>query len=305
MTTRSNYVVLLNAAAGAVAGGEREDAIRELFESRGVHANIRTLEKGEDVVAAGMRAVAERPEVVVAGGGDGTLNAIAQSVVGSGVTFGVLPLGTLNHFAKDLGIPIDVRAAVDTICNGHVRRVDVGRVNGRAFLNNSSLGMYPQLVRRRDKLTQRFGRGKWPAAIWAALTVLRRHPFVQVRLTVDGKSLDRRTPLVFIANNSYELEGVHLGARRCLDAGHLSIHIVDRTDRIGLITLAIRAVFGALRQANDFETFCALRVEVHTRRRNVMVATDGEVSLLESPLIYQVEPQALAVLVPRSAVPHS
>src|SRR5678816_322040 len=96
-TTRSRHVVLLSAAAGAGAGAEREQKIRELFESRGVHANIRTLAKDEDVMTAGRRAVAEKPEVVVAGGGDGTLNAIAQSVVGSGVTFGVLPLGTLNH----------------------------------------------------------------------------------------------------------------------------------------------------------------------------------------------------------------
>ena len=297
-TMRSSHVVLLSAAAGAVDGAKREQAIRELFELRNVHANIRTLAHDEDVVSAGRRAVAENPEVVVAGGGDGTLNAIAQSVVGSSVTFGVLPLGTLHHFAKDMGIPLDLPSAVGVICDGNVKRVDVGRVNGRVFLNNSSLGLYPQLVRRRDQLTHRLGRGKWPAALWAALTVLRRHPFVQVRLTVDGKSFERRTPLVFIANNSYELDGLHLGARRCLDAGHLAIHIINRPDRFGLITLAVRALFGALRQANDFETFCALRVEVQTRRKNVLVATDGEVSLLDSPLIFEVEPLALPVLVP-------
>lgn len=297
-TPRSSHVVLLSAAAGAGADAQREQAIRELFELRGVQANIRTLAKDEDVVAAGRRAVAENPDVVVAGGGDGTLNAIAQSVVGSGVTFGVLPLGTLNHFAKDMGIPIDLPAAVDVICRGQVKRVDVGRVNGRVFLNNSSLGLYPQLVRRRDQLTHRLGHGKWPAAVWAALTVLRRHPFVQVRLTVDGKAFERRTPLVFISNNSYELDGLHLGARHCLDAGHLAIHIVNRNDRIGLIGLAVRALFGALRQAKDFETFCAVRVEAHTRRKNVLVATDGEVSRLDSPLIYEVEPLALPVLVP-------
>ncbi len=295
---RGSYVVLLNAAAGAIDATKREQAIRELFEARGVHANIRTLQKGEDVVLAGKRAVADQPQVVVAGGGDGTLNAIAQSVVGSSVTFGILPLGTLNHFAKDMGIPIDLDAAVDTICDGHVKQVDVARVNGRFFLNNSSLGLYPQLVRRREELMQRLGHGKWPAFLWAALTVLRRHPFVQVSLSVDGKSLDRRTPLVFIGNNSYELDGVHLGGRRCLDEGHLSIHIVDHTDRIGLLALAMRALFGKLRQAEDFETFCALRVEVRTRRKSIMVATDGEVSRLETPLIYQAEPLALSVLVP-------
>lgn len=297
MTTRPSYVVLLNAAAGA-AGAEREQVIRELFEARGAQANIRTLQKDEDVQAAGACAVAEKPDVVVAGGGDGTLNAIAQSVVGSGVSFGVLALGTLNHFAKDIGIPIDLPAAVDTICDGQLKRVDVGRVNGRVFLNNSSLGLYPQLVRRRDKLVERLGRGKWPAALWAALTVLHRHPFLNVRLTADGKSLDRRTPLIFIGNNSYELEGFHLGARLCLDGGHLSIHIINRNDRIGLLTLGARALLGRLSAATDFETFCASRVEVHTQKNKIIVATDGEVGLFEIPLIFQVEPLALPVLVP-------
>ena len=298
MTASASHIVLLNARAGAMAGSDPERAIRERFETRGVHADVRVLKQGEDIVRAAKRAIADKAQVIVAGGGDGTLNAVAGAIVGSAATFGVLPLGTLNHFAKDMGIPIDIDEAVDTVCTGRVVQVDVGRVNGHLFLNNSSLGLYPQVVRQRDELTQRLGRSKWAAFIWAAWTVLRRHPFVEVRLNVEGKLLAFRTPLVFIGNNSYELEGLDLGSRRCLDAGQLSIYVVARDERFGLILLAARALLGRLRQAKDFEAFCVSHAEVQTRRGGVMVATDGEVNLLQSPLVYQVEPQALPVLVP-------
>ena len=300
MSVSATHIVLLNtgAGAGAMAANDPERAIRERFESRGIRADVRLMKPGEDIALSAKRAVAANAQVIVAGGGDGTLNAVASVVIGSTATFGVLPLGTLNHFAKDMGIPLDVDAAVDTICAGHIKQVDVGRVNRCLFLNNSSLGVYPQVVQQRDQITQRLGRGKFGAFIWATLTVLHRHPFVNVRLTVEGKSHEFRTPLVFIGNNSYELEGLDLGVRRCLDAGHLSMYIVTRAERLGLLALAARALLGRLRQAKDFETFCVSQVEVQTRRGSVMVATDGEVNQLQSPLVYQVEPLALKVLVP-------
>jgi diacylglycerol kinase family enzyme len=213
----------------------------------------------------------------------------------------VLPLGTFNHFAKDVGIPFDLASAVETICRGRVANVDVGRVNGRLFLNNSSLGLYPQVVRKRDQLRQRLRRGKWPAFVWAAVLVLRRFPFLRVEINVDGSVLQRRTPLVFIGNNSYELNGLNLGARARLDAGHLSVHVINRTDRLGLIALAARAMIGRLRDTRDFETLCTTHMEVTTRRSHVTVATDGEVSRFTAPLVYEVDKGALSVVVPEKA----
>lgn len=298
MIQRSNVEVLLNASAGTRPVQYLVDDIRNHFSTRHVHANVTLLRDGGQLDTAARRALATKPDVVVAGGGDGTLSTVAGVVVGSGIPLGVLPLGTFNHFAKDVGIPLDLASAVETVCRGRVANVDVGRVNGRVFLNNSSLGLYPQVVKKRDQLRHRLGRGKWPAFMWAALLVLRRFPFLTVEINVDGKVLQRRSPLVFIGNNSYELNGLKLGARKCLDAGHLGIYIINRTDRLGLIALAARAMVGRLRDARDFETLRTAHIEVNTRRSRVTVATDGELSRFTAPLVYDADKGALSVVVP-------
>lgn len=291
------HVVLLNAGAGS-AKGDVADVVRRRFAQRGVPADVRVIGSGEDPRRAAARAAAERPQAIVAGGGDGTLNAVAEAVVGRSIAFGVLPLGTLNHFAKDLRIPLELEAAVDVACGGRTQDVDVGRVNGRVFLNNSSLGLYPQAVREREQLTERLGHAKWPAYAWAAMSVVRRFPFVDARIVVDGEERFYRTPLVFVGNNSYELDAMNLGGRQCLDAGHLWVHVVKRTTRWGLVLLAARALVGRLQEAEDFVTFCVTDLTVRTHRPSIMVATDGEVARLDTPLQYEVQPRALRVLVP-------
>ena len=140
---------------------------------------------GEDVRAIAAELVGGHPPVVVAGGGDGTISAVASVVAGTGVALGVLPLGTLNHFAKDLGIPLDTGAAVRAIAAKHTIEVDVGVVNGRVFINNSSLGLYPHIVRDRENQQRRLGRGKWYALAWATLTAFRRSRLLNVRLSLD------------------------------------------------------------------------------------------------------------------------
>jgi len=127
----------------------------------------------------------ENYDMIVAGGGDGTISLVASALIDSGKVLGVLPLGTLNHFAKDLRIPIDFEEAAQNLVSGSTVKVDVGEVNGRIFLNNSTLGLYPTLVREREK-QQRLGWRKWPAFVWAAIAALRRYPFVSVRVSVDG-----------------------------------------------------------------------------------------------------------------------
>ncbi len=218
-------------------------------------------------------------------------------MIDSGKTLGVLPFGTMNHFAKDLGIPLDLEGAVETIVAGHAASVDVGEVNGRIFLNNSSLGLYPRNIREREK-QQRLGWGKWPAYIWAALGVLRRYPFLEIRLSVDGKELTSRTPFVFVGNNEYEMKGLNIGSRARLDKGELSLYTASRTRRLGLIGLALRALFGGLRQERDFLAFAAKDVWIGTRHKRVRMALDGEVTIMEPPFHYRVRPGALRVLAP-------
>jgi diacylglycerol kinase family enzyme len=219
-------------------------------------------------------------------------------MAGSGVAFGVLPLGTLNHFAKDLGIPLALDQAVRLLAGGRRAQVDVGEVNGRIFLNNSSLGLYPDMVHDREKQQRRLGRGKWLAALWASLAALRRYPFLSVRVDAGGERLARRTPFVFIGNNEYTMQGLAIGERARLDAGKLSLYVAQRPGRLGLLRFALRALTGRLASARDFDVLLSETIDIETRHRQLRVATDGEVNLMTTPLRYRVRPAALTVIVP-------
>jgi diacylglycerol kinase family enzyme len=253
---------------------------------------------GPELCGLAQRIAAERPRAIVAAGGDGTINAVASAIAGTGITLGVLPLGTLNHFAKDIGIPLDVEVAAATIAAGHTTEVDVGEVNGQVFINNSSLGLYPQIVRHRETQQRRLGRGKWPALAWATLMAVHRSAFMTVRLKLDDVESVYRTTFVFIGNNEYVMEGFSIGSRERIDSGRLSLYVSHRRGRLGLILLGLRALFHRLKQANDFDALTAQSIVVETRRRALHVATDGEVLTMTTPLEYRIRPRALRVFVP-------
>ena len=177
--------------------------------------------------------------------------------------------------------------------------MDVGEVNGRFFLNNSSLGIYPSMVRDRENQQKKLGRNKWTAVGWASLKILRRYPFVNVRVTADGKEHTRLTPFVFIGNNEYLMEGFNIGERKCLNAGQLSLYVTQRTGRFGLLRLALRALFGRLHQAKDFDAYTAQEILIEVRRPHMRISTDGEVNVMDTPLHYRVRPGALSVIVPQ------
>ena len=287
--------VILNAHSGTDDKKDVQRRLQELFVASGIDARISIAGAGGRVMELAQRAARSDADIIVAGGGDGTINSVALAALESGKTMGVLPFGTMNHFAKDLHIPLDLEGAVKTIAAGQAIEIDVGEVNDQIFVNNSSLGLYPNIVRERQK-QQRLGWGKWPAYVWAALAVLRRYPFLDVRLSIDGKELASRTPFVFIGNNEYEMETLNIGGRACLDAGKLSLYMSHRTSRLGLVRLALRALFGGLRQEKDFIALCTKEVWIGTKHRHVRVALDGEVLVMEPPLHYKVRPRALRVL---------
>ena len=237
-----------------------------------------------------------KPHAVIAAGGDGTVSAVASVLVDSGTRFGVVPAGTLNHFAKALGIPMELDAALAIAAGDTVRTVDVGEVNGRIFVNNSSIGLYPSIVVSRTRQQHRLGRGKWPAFAWAMIAALRRYPFVFVRLSTGKDELVRRTPFVFIGNNEYRMEGFAIGERAALDRGQLSLYVAQRPGRLRLVLLALRAVFGRLLQARDFDAMLANDIVVESRHHRLRVATDGEVTVMVPPLHYRIRPRSLAVM---------
>jgi diacylglycerol kinase family enzyme len=297
--------VIVNGAAGTGHTEADCEKLKQVFHDVGLQTRILPARSGEELRAIAEREVARKPVAIVAGGGDGTINTVASTIAGSSTALGVLPLGTLNHFAKDLQIPLDIPEAARTIAAGHVRNVDVGEVNGRFFINNSSLGLYPQIVRHREEQKRRLGRGKWPALFWATWTTLRRSPFLTVRLSLDGREQQFRSTFVFVGNNEYVMEGFNIGARERLDAGRLSVYVTQRRGRLGLLMLALRALFGRLRQAKDFGAATAHTIAVETRHRHLMVATDGEVTLLNTPLLYRIRPHALRVITPSQSAPRS
>ncbi|MDB5906214.1 MAG: sphingosine kinase [Massilia sp.] len=295
----NRIAVIINGSAGSGHDENAASALRRKFAARGLEAEVTLAKGGEQMIEGARKALGDGLQIVVAGGGDGTINAVASVVAGSGAAFGVLPLGTLNHFAKDLGIPLELDQAVRNVAEGRRVQVDVGEVNGRIFLNNSSLGLYPDIVREREKQQRRLGRGKWPAAAWATIAALRRYPFLNVRLTVDDRFLARRTPFVFIGNNEYTMQGLSIGARACLDAGKLSLYVAQGPGRLGLLRFAYRALCGRLAQERDFDVLLSDKFEIETHHRHLRVATDGEVTIMATPLHYRILPGALTVLVPK------
>ena len=294
---RRSAVVILNAASGPGSNDATlADRIAALFEAAGADASVVLAHGGAELSTRIDEAIVRRPDVIVAGGGDGTVSSVAAALADGTIALGVLPLGTLNHFAKDLGLPLELEAAVERVARGAIERVDIGEVNGRVFINNSSLGLYPAIVRDRELQRKRLGRGKWPALAWASLSALRRFPFLSARLSVDGVERRLRTPFVFIGNNEYLMEGFAIGERDRLDDGRLSVYVVQRASRASLLLLALRALVGRLKQARDFEAMLAGEIVVESRHRRLRVATDGEITLMAPPLRYRIRPKALLVV---------
>lgn len=292
--------VLLTATAGGDdAAEQRSEAQRvgDTFRRWNVDATVRTV-RGRELADAVRASVESKPSLVVVGGGDGSMSTAASVLAGGGTPLGVLPLGTLNHFAKDLGIPLDLDEAVQVIVHGHVRHVDVGEVNGQVFVNNSSIGVYPRAVEARDAQQERFGWSKWPAMVYGSLAVVRQ--FRLLRVTVRAENHDQRfiTPFLFVGNNEYELSLFTMGRRLCLDGGQLGLYIASTTSRWGVARLTLHALMGRLDQAKEFESFCLSTVDIESNRRNLRVARDGEVTRMAPPLRYRIRPRALQVIVP-------
>jgi diacylglycerol kinase family enzyme len=288
--------VIVNPQSGAGFTTADRERLEQLFREAGAQACVHLADGNANHVA--QQLARERPPLIVAAGGDGTVSAVASALVDTPIPLAVLPSGTLNHFARDIGVPEDPAAAVRIALGGKARAVDVGEVNGRIFINNAGIGLYPTIVRRREKQQRRLGRGKWHAMLWAMHAVLRSHPFLDLTITLDGAEQRRRTPFVFVGNNPYQMEGFMIGLRERLDTGVLSVYLSHRRGRLGLLLLAMRALFGRLLQAHDFEAASVSELRIESRHTRLLVATDGEVSAADMPLVFRIRPRALRVMTP-------
>ena len=296
-----DVVVICNSTAGAGCPNDWEQQLRAHFERAGAQARVHMVNNGAAIQGAVREALAQGVQRIVAGGGDGTISAVASELVGQDAVLGVLPLGTLNHFAKDLGIPLDLEAAVDTAVNGEVTPIDAAKVNDRVFINNSSLGLYPDIVRLRERHQRRLGHGKWRALLEASIGMAKKYPMLTVEIDIAGERHVLHTPFVFVGNNEYTMQGFEIGERRTLQDGRLSLYVTHRTGRLGLLRLATLALLRRLDQARDFATTTATSFTVRTGHSHLRVATDGEVTRMETPLHYRVLPGALKVALPKAS----
>lgn len=225
---------LINGHAGSA--GSSPHTVEGLFLNHGITAHIVEPSDTSSITTLTKDAIQKNYDVIVAGGGDGTVNAVASAIIGnSAIKLGILPMGTLNHFARDLGIPIDMEKAVETIVAGHVKSIDVGEVNGKVFINNSGLGLYPAMVRLREGL-QKSGHRKFLAAIWASLRIFARFRRLSLELHPPGGAVVKRnTPMLFVGNNPYDTSLTTLGARSSLDMGLLWVVMPLASSRWGLV----------------------------------------------------------------------
>ena len=290
--------ILLNVRSGPEGVRDGGAAIAAAFEKQGLSTRLIALAPAQDISSMVDGLLDGGSATIVAAGGDGTVNAVASRLLGHDATLGILPMGTLNHFARDLGIPLELDGAVAVIAAGHTRQVDVGEVNEKPFLNNSSIGMYPRIVSEREHAQHHLGAGKWPALARATWHALRHPDNFSATVQVDGRRIERRTPFIFVGNNCYVLEGFGLGRRTCLDGGVLALYVLRPKSTLGLLWLGLRALLGIGSHAKDFDAIESTGFEVQGRHSEVEVATDGEVAETAMPVRYRIRPRALKVLAP-------
>jgi diacylglycerol kinase family enzyme len=289
--------VLLNTSSGPKRDGVSETDIRAAFEPFGIDPDVIALHGPQDAHRQILERVNAGFHAVAAAGGDGTVSTVGAALAGSTTALGVFPTGTLNHFAKDMHLPSSLQAAAGVIANGRTAYVDVGEVNGRLFLNNSSLGFYPTLVTEREKRIEK-GMSKALALFPAAITAMWRFPNTTVRLRSEETGLVTRTPFVFIGNNEYVFAGLQAGSRARLCEGHLQLCAIASASRWTLVKTVILALAGRIDTLPEVVTLHTRLAKIETLRPRVRVALDGEVVRMTSPLVYSIRPAALKVLVP-------
>jgi diacylglycerol kinase family enzyme len=297
----SKVVVLLNGAAGRGAvDPDRREAVEAACRAAGLDAQVTEVDPREMSSAIGAIWARDRPDAVVVAGGDGTVGCAAGAVAGTDVVLGVLPTGTFNHFAKDVGIPTDLEAAAEALVRGEVQRIDVAEVNGRVFVNNAVLGVYPEMVAVRDRLRSRHGWGKVRAVPVASMHVLRTFPVHRVDLTGPGGMVKRklRTPLVFVGNGVYDNGPGGLPRRDSLTGGTLGVGYALADGRARLVRSALGSLLRGAEAEAEVDAVALPEVVVTSRSRRMRVALDGELTTLASPLRYRSRPGALRLVVP-------
>ncbi len=294
---RAGICVICNDGSGR--NSRESDAIDAAMAVLGPDAELRRLDKGASITEATRKAIADGHRTIVAAGGDGTIMAVAAEMNGSGCRLGVLPLGTFNFFARGYGIPEDPEGAAKVIATGRPEMLTLGSVNGRIFLNNASIGVYPAILKERETVYGRWGRRRI-AAHWSVIkTFWRFRRPLDLTIETEGETRRLRTPLVFVARSAFQLEHFGLEGAECVRNGGFSVFISPDEGRLGLLADAVRLAVKQMRLGEDFELICADSMTISTRRKRQLVACDGEKFAMTGPLKFEMIPNAFELIVPQ------
>jgi len=298
---RMNAILILNDHAGSIANGNdsglTSQNITDTFAAAGITI-VTHRATGPEMTSAIRAAMEKNPDAIFVGGGDGTVSTAAGLLVETGIPLGILPLGTLNHFARDLGLPGDWCDAVNAQTTAQRRAVDVGEVNGRVFINNCSLGSYAQAVRQRDALQSEHGHGKWRAMLVASIAVFRALRRLRLQIEMPATSLALRTPFVVISNNQYSGRVFGPSLRPRLDAGLLWLYTTRAKRRTTMLRLVLQTLLHRIDETEALETHAMTETVITTKQSALPIAADGEVIDVEPPLRFRIRPAALHVLAP-------
>ena len=293
--------VLINRGGGHTSDDDAatRKRVAAALTKTGIDGTIELLD-GEQLARRVKKLVAAGTRMIIVGGGDGTVSAAAGAAADSETVLGILPMGTLNHLARDVGISFDLDEAAAVIAAGRMHRIDVAELNGRVFVNNSAIGLYPLMVVDREAQQKRLGRSKRLAMLVASARTLIRFHHHRLTLTINGNDQEVvETPLLFVGNNDYKLAMPAAGRRQKLDQGHLSVLVMADTGRAGMLAAVFRALIGRAR-ASDMERIENVgTLRVTGRRSRFDVALDGETLRLAPPLDYRIRKRALRVMAPR------
>ena len=303
------FFIVLNAGSGHSDTDTVSRTIADVLNGAHRPHEILRVEDPQQLGASARQAVIKAQQtngVVVAAGGDGTLNSVAQATLGSGCTFGVIPQGTFNYFGRTHGISSDTAEATRALLTARMQPVQVGLVNDRVFLVNASVGLYPQLLKDREETKQQLGRSRLVAAWSALLTLLRGYRPMSIRLQHEGRLHQLRTLTLFIGNNRLQLEQVGLGEADAVEEGKLVAILLRPVPTASLLGLAVKGAMKDLGRAHGVDHFVLTELTVtpaSKRSQRIRIAVDGEIDWVRTPIEFRVAPQPLLLLTPINAQP--
>ncbi len=299
--------ILWNTRAGWDEGDREAEIVKSVLAKVDPDFQFQSIKKGDNIGKSCRSSVNSGAEILVAAGGDGTINAVASAAVATSKALGVIPAGTLNHFARDLEISLDPAEAAEQFRTGHEVKVDVGTVNGRIFINNSVLGLYP-VYRTARKSIESHGLGssrigRFLSVVGGILQVFFRLPHLKLRLVLDNETRQIKTPFVLIANNEHELETWRVGHRRSINEGHLWVYVMRKCSRWAMLRYFANFLVKRFSRHDAFDVYKVKEVRIESKRKEIRVGIDGEVVKMRTPLEYASKPQALRVIAPMNYLP--